>query len=202
LVPLLPTAMVPLVPSLTPVVPSAVPFMAIRAELVKLLKLNNIKNTKDYLASYQLIQYYFQLTELSNGHLNGSLTTDAANAKASQIWEGQLRLAVKDGALKHFSRTRACSTMAAALKCPQPLTSISARTMFLMCLNLSSCSAMMSKASWSLSKNIAPDLMGSSTTSCVARLGFPRCFLLCYSFGPCMAAILLSWSSSGPVSSP
>jgi hypothetical protein len=37
----------------------------------------------------------------STGHANGALVTDAANAKARHIWEGQLGLVVKDGSLKY-----------------------------------------------------------------------------------------------------
>ncbi len=39
------------------------------------------------------------MPEFSTGHPNGSLHTDATNADASQAWEGQLCLAIKDGNL-------------------------------------------------------------------------------------------------------
>jgi hypothetical protein len=36
------------------------------------------------------------MPEFSTGYPNGSLNMDAANADASQAWEGQLHLAIKD----------------------------------------------------------------------------------------------------------
>jgi len=48
----------------------------------------------------ETIQFYLGMPEFSTGHADDSLTTDALNVEASRAWEGQLRLAVKDGSLK------------------------------------------------------------------------------------------------------
>ena len=83
----------PLAPPPVPVVPPPVPIRA------KLLKLDPIKDAKGFLDSLEQIQFYLRMPELLTGHSNDSLTTDANNLEASRAWEGQLRLAVKDGTL-------------------------------------------------------------------------------------------------------
>jgi hypothetical protein len=40
------------------------------------------------------------MPDFSTGHADESLTTDATNQEASRVWEGQLRLAIKDGPLR------------------------------------------------------------------------------------------------------
>jgi hypothetical protein len=42
------------------------------------------------------------MPEFSTGRADDSLATDASNAEASRAWEGQLRLALKDGGLCHL----------------------------------------------------------------------------------------------------
>jgi hypothetical protein len=91
-----PPAVAPPMPALPPLPPAA-PTVA----RVELLKLDPIKDAKAFLDSFETIQYYLQMPEFSTRHADGSLSTDAANLDASCVWEGQLCLAVKDGAL-HF----------------------------------------------------------------------------------------------------
>jgi hypothetical protein len=81
-------------PALPPL-PPATPTTA----RVELLKLDPIKDAKAFLESFETIQYYLRMPEFSTRHVDGSLSMDAANLDASPAWEGQLRLAVKDGAL-------------------------------------------------------------------------------------------------------
>ena len=80
-----------------PVVPPPVPVRA------KLLKPDPIKDAKEFLDSLEQIQFYLQMPEFSTGHSDDSLTTDAINLEASRAWEGQLRMAVKDGNLCFFT---------------------------------------------------------------------------------------------------
>lgn len=49
----------------------------------------------------ELIDYYLRLPEYSTRCSNDALITDSSNTEASQFWEGQICVAVKDGAL-HF----------------------------------------------------------------------------------------------------
>ena len=70
--------------------------MPVRAEL---LKLDPIKDARGFLDSLEQIQFYLRMPEFSTGHSDDSLTTDAINLEASQAWQGQLRMAVKDGNL-------------------------------------------------------------------------------------------------------
>jgi hypothetical protein len=83
----------PVAPPPTPVVPS---LMAARFEP---LKLDPMKDAKEFLDSFETIQYYLRMPEISTRHANGSLTTDLANLEVSWAWEGQLCLAMKDGNL-------------------------------------------------------------------------------------------------------
>ncbi len=66
---------------------------------VELLKLDPMKDAKEFLDLFKTIQYYLRMPEFSTGHANGSLTRDLANLEASWAWEGQLCLAMKDGSL-------------------------------------------------------------------------------------------------------
>ncbi len=47
-----------------------------------------------------MIQFYLRIPDFSTGSSDGLLVTDPSNAEASQVWEGQLCLAVKDGSLR------------------------------------------------------------------------------------------------------
>jgi hypothetical protein len=58
-----------------------------------------MKDAKSYLAMYKVIQLYLRMDMFPTRHADGALTTDAAYAKASCVWEFQLWLAVKDGSL-------------------------------------------------------------------------------------------------------
>ncbi len=69
------------------------------AARVDLLKLDDIKDPKAFLDSFETIQFYLWMPEFTTGHADGSLLTDAANAEASRTWEGQLCLAIKNGNL-------------------------------------------------------------------------------------------------------
>jgi hypothetical protein len=73
---------------------------------VDLLKLDNIKNAKAFLDSFETIQFYLWMPEFATGHADGSLVTDAANAEASHAWEGQLRLAIKNGNLRFLFKNK------------------------------------------------------------------------------------------------
>ena len=66
------------------------------------LKLSPLKDEKAVLDNYDLIQYYLRVPEFSTGRPDDTLLTDSSNADASRMWEGQLRLAVKDGSLKYL----------------------------------------------------------------------------------------------------
>ena len=68
----------PLAPPPVPVAPPPVPVCA------KLLKLDPIKDAKEFLDSLEQIQFYLCMPEFSTGHSNDSLTTDAINLKASR----------------------------------------------------------------------------------------------------------------------
>ncbi len=74
--------------------PPSTPSSLTRPEPFKLVK---IKDAKAYLDNYNLIQYYLRIPEFSTGSSDGVLQTDPSNAEASRVWEGQIRLAVKDG---------------------------------------------------------------------------------------------------------
>jgi hypothetical protein len=92
-----PPAVVPPTPAVLPSTPAAPSSNTARVEL---LKLDPIKDAKQFLDSFETIQFYLQMPEFFTGHANGSLTTDTANLDASRAWEGHLGLAVKDGTLR------------------------------------------------------------------------------------------------------
>jgi hypothetical protein len=79
--------------------PPALPVVA-PPPRAKLLKLDPMKDAKAFLNSLEKIQFYLSMPDFSMGHADESLTTDATNQEASRVWEGQLRLAVKDGPLR------------------------------------------------------------------------------------------------------
>ncbi len=66
---------------------------------MKVLKLNPMKDAKAYLDALEIIKFYLRELEFSNGRADGKLIMTTYNLKASRLWEGQLRLAVKDGTL-------------------------------------------------------------------------------------------------------
>jgi hypothetical protein len=94
-----PVAVPVAVPGVAP--PPALPVVA-PPPCAKLLKLDPMKDAKAFLNSLEQIQFYLRMSEFSTGHADESLTTDATNQEASHVWEGQLRLAVKDGPLRFF----------------------------------------------------------------------------------------------------
>jgi hypothetical protein len=65
----------------------------------KQLKLDPMKDVKAFLDLLEQIHFYLRMPEFSTGHANCSLTIDAENLEAGRAWEGQLRLAIKEGSL-------------------------------------------------------------------------------------------------------
>jgi hypothetical protein len=63
------------------------------------LKLWELKDAKVFIDNYDLIQYYLRVPDFSMGRTDDALITDSSNFEASQMWEGQLCLSVKDGSL-------------------------------------------------------------------------------------------------------
>jgi hypothetical protein len=98
-IPLAPPAAVPEAPPAMVPVASPVPHIAPLGICAELLKLNPIKEAKAFLNSLEQIKLYLHMPEFSTGHADASLTTDLGNQEASQVWEGQLHLAVRDGTL-------------------------------------------------------------------------------------------------------
>jgi hypothetical protein len=113
----------PVVPSeIPPVVPSAIPPAAVSSpppdtssssssstSLAHLdkpsiktdpFKLSEIKDVKSYLDMQDEIAYYLRSDEYSTGRSDSLLITDPSNAEASRYWEGQLRIAIKNGKLR------------------------------------------------------------------------------------------------------
>jgi hypothetical protein len=56
-----------------------------------------INSSNDYLAAPDLILYWLRRPGFSTTRSNTALITDPSNALASQFWEGQIRMALKDG---------------------------------------------------------------------------------------------------------
>jgi hypothetical protein len=97
-------AAVPAAPVLiTPYVASPVASVGMRA---KLLKLDSMKDAKAFLDSLEQIHFYLRMPEFSTGHANCFLTTDAGNLDASNGWEGQLHLTVKEGGLRFLLKNK------------------------------------------------------------------------------------------------
>ena len=95
-------------PQLTPAVvppqimapPPAVPAPMVRApRSFEPLKLCALKDDKAFIDNNDLIQYYLCVPEFSTGRPDDALIADSSNVVASWMWEGQLRLASKDGSL-------------------------------------------------------------------------------------------------------
>ncbi len=84
------------VPVPTPPPPAILPSSLTRPEP---FKLGVFKDAKDYLDNYDMIQFYLRIPDFSTGRSDGLLVMDLSNAEASQVWEGQLCLAVKDSSL-------------------------------------------------------------------------------------------------------
>jgi hypothetical protein len=74
--------------------------VAMRA--VNPLKLCELKDPKAFLDNWDLIQYYLRVPEFSTHWTDDALVTDSSNLEASRMWEGQLRLAVKEGLLRYL----------------------------------------------------------------------------------------------------
>ncbi len=89
----IPASPVPMAPFLAPPVAS----VGVRA---KQLKLNPMKDVKAFLDLLEQKHFYLRMPEFSTGHANCSLIIDAKNLEASRAWEGQLRLAIKEGSLR------------------------------------------------------------------------------------------------------
>jgi hypothetical protein len=96
-----PAAPVPITPYVAPLVAS----VGMKAEL---LKLDPMKDAEAFLDSLEQIHFYLRMPEFSTVYAGGSLTTDAGNLDASRAWEGQLRLAVKEGSLRLLIKNKGC----------------------------------------------------------------------------------------------
>jgi hypothetical protein len=66
----------------------------------KVLKLNDIKDAKAFLDSLDIIKFCLCEPKFSSGLPDSALVTTPSNLEASCLWEGQLRLAEKDGDLR------------------------------------------------------------------------------------------------------
>ncbi len=143
-----------------PALPLAATSQPLAVDAFKLLQLDPIKDVRSYLAMYKVIQLFLCMDMFSTGHADGALTTDAANAAASRVWEFQLCLAVKDGLLHFFLKTRGTSTMAVASKCWLRWTSTAGPNQCRMPLGASCPCLMMSKRTMSRSGNTALTLTG------------------------------------------
>jgi hypothetical protein len=63
-------------------------------------KLSEIKDVKSFLDLQDEIAYYLRSEAFGTRHSDDLLITDPSNAEASCYWEGQLRIAVKNGGLR------------------------------------------------------------------------------------------------------
>jgi hypothetical protein len=61
-----------------------------------------IKSGKDYLQSRDLILYWLQTPGFSTAREDLLLVTDGCNALASQFWEGQIRMSLKNGSVHYL----------------------------------------------------------------------------------------------------
>jgi hypothetical protein len=59
--------------------------------------LPSIKTSDNYLAAWDLILYWLLCPGFSTGRSDTALVMDSMNGLASQFWEGQLQMALKDG---------------------------------------------------------------------------------------------------------
>jgi hypothetical protein len=62
--------------------------------------LSPINFESDYLQTWDLILFWLRHPSFSTGCLDADLITDIANSLASQYWEGQLLMAVRDGPVR------------------------------------------------------------------------------------------------------
>ncbi len=92
-------APIPIPPYMAPPVAS----VGVRAEL---LKLDLMKDAKAFLDLLEQIHFYLRIPEFSTGHANGPLTTNHGNLEASCAWEGQLRLAIKEGSPRFLFKNK------------------------------------------------------------------------------------------------
>jgi hypothetical protein len=61
-----------------------------------------IKSGEDYLQSRDLILYWLQTPGFSTAREDSLLVTDGRNALASQFWEVQIRMSLKDGSVRYL----------------------------------------------------------------------------------------------------
>jgi hypothetical protein len=64
-----------------------------------------MKDTNAFINNYNLIQY-LHVPEFSTGRADDALFMDLFNLDASQMWEGQLCLSVKDGSLHYLFKNK------------------------------------------------------------------------------------------------
>jgi hypothetical protein len=64
--------------------------------------LPTIMSGSDYLQNWDLILFWLRSPGFSTGHLDSALITDITNFLVSQYWEGQLRMAIQDGPVRHL----------------------------------------------------------------------------------------------------
>jgi hypothetical protein len=182
-----------------PVLPApAAPPPATRS--IEPLKLCELKDPKSFIDNWDLIQYYLCVPKFSTGCTDDSLVADSTNLEASRMWEGQLRLAVKDGSLCYLFKTMVTFITVVALKCWQCYLSIAALIHLQMHSSLSSLCTTMSRGMTSRFYNIGLVLTGSSWTCLDARLLFPRSCWLCSSCRPFIASTPIYWNSFAPAS--
>jgi hypothetical protein len=65
-----------------------------------------MKDAKAFINNYDLIQYSLHIPEFSTGQADDTLITDLSNLEASQMWEGQRHLSVKDGSLCYLLKNK------------------------------------------------------------------------------------------------
>jgi hypothetical protein len=73
---------------------------------VEPLMLYKLKDLKAFIDNWDLIQYYLCVPDFSTGRKDEALITDSTNLDASQMWEGQLQLAVKNGLLCYLFKNK------------------------------------------------------------------------------------------------
>jgi len=67
---------------------------------VEPFKLSEIKDVRGYLDMQDEIAFHLRSDEYGTRRSDDKLITDSTNAEASRYWEGQLRIAVKNGGLR------------------------------------------------------------------------------------------------------
>jgi hypothetical protein len=81
------------------------------------IKLPDIKDAKGYLDNREFIQYYRWLPNYSTQCSDSFLITDASNSEASQVWEGLVRVAVKDDSLWFLFKNKGMLYYGKGLRC-------------------------------------------------------------------------------------